>query len=285
MFGFYHQYVHRLTLRRLCFATLAVLVSLLHILSGAEGEPGAQSPKGSVVELSVYDDNKTVTALVVWQVGDNNLVGYQLTRPFAIEWVVAPDKATGFQIAPLDATEAMIKGGTWISLKNPKPATPPRRENVYVSIRLQNGVMPQIDKKYVDKYNLNDPKIEAKEKALLFLPSVPTEDQDQTGWCYIGNWDPGSNGWKTLYWVEAIEGWESLQKRTKLRKTPKELKNATIVADFPVRMRKEPSSESPEVILGRPIRPGVMVEVTDVRYDVGGRVQGIWAQVKIKKSE
>lgn len=217
------------------------------------------------VEISVHDDAK-VTALLVWKVGEKN-IAYELARPFSLEWVVPPAGATDFLIFPLGTTNPKLEN--WIPLNSDeKPQQP---QNINVSIRLEAGRVPVINAEYVAK-TING--VSSKRN----FARVPAARE---GWCYVGNWEPASASWKSIYWVAPADA-TMLAKRRRVETPPPALKGTEMVADFPVRMRMEASSTSPEIAVGELIRPGARVKVLDVRYDVDSNVKGVWAMVRIE---
>lgn len=223
----------------------------------------AESEKSpTILEISVHEDAK-ITAMVIWKVGETK-VAYDLARPFSIEWVVPPAGATDFLIFPSGTQE--LKSDKWIPISAPEIQA--ALKNIYVSVRLESGAVPVIDSDYISK------EIDGKPVRRDFsrTPSV------HTGWSYIGNWDPNTLSWKTVYWLNAVDA-ELLMKRKKLVTAPSLLLGTEIVADFPVRLRQEASSDSLEVVIGQVIRPGTRANVTEVRFDVDSNVHGVWAKI------
>lgn len=245
--------------RRACLAALFLIAMIARVTTEA-ADPATDLPN---LEISVHDD-VNVTALLVWKVGEKN-IAYELARPFSLQWVVPPAGATDFLIFPLGTTDPKLEN--WIPLKNENGIKLP--QNIYVSIRRKGGQVPVIDSKYVADTSEG------------FVPKrnfsrLPPELE---GWCYVGNWEPASASWKSIYWVAPADA-TMLAKRRRVETPPPALKGTEMVADFPVRMRMEPSSTSPEIAVGELIRPGARVKVLDVRYDVDSNVKGVWARVR-----
>jgi hypothetical protein len=244
-------------------ASFAALFSLAMIASfTAKADSATDLPN---LEISVHDDAK-VTALLVWKVGDKN-IAYDLARPFSLEWVVPPAGATHFLIFPFGTTDPKLEN--WIPLE--KDEKNKGAQNIYVSIRLKAGQVPVIDSAYAAETTNGLP-------AKRIFARVPTAPE---GWCYVGNWEPASSSWKSIYWVDTSDA-NMLAKRRRVETPPAALKGIEMVADFPVRMRRDASTDSPEMAVGELVRPGARVKVLDVRYDVDSNVKGVWAKVRIE---
>ncbi len=235
----------------------------------AHGDP-PEKVRPKVLEISVQGDRRQ-TGKVVWKKKSGSVSGTSLTTPFLFEWTRIPDDAECFQIV-WDVQQSKVSNRKWIPIEEVSSSGKPSDiVHLYVSARPEKKGKkpPTIDSEYKRGSN----------NGVKPLGATTAEE----GWVFIGHWVDGEPGyWRSISWLDR-DYYKKTRKRRKIKHSPSELESegVSILADFPMNLRRAPSTDAETVDKeGRLIRPDMAFSISEVTLLPGVKYDSVWAKVR-----